>query len=386
MTLGDLHLHVGQSLNGKAVKITASSAMTLPKILRYSLQVKGLELIGIVDSHSVGVRQDYQDLLADGLITPLAGGGYSFGRLAIIPGLETELKVGEGHAHFLAYFPSIPHLETFLRQVKPYGRNWQLSSQKLYLDMVEWTSRVEEAEGFWLPAHVFTPHKGIYGNCCARLKDVMVNLPKALEIGLSADRNMASSVSEIDGMQLFSNSDAHSLPNIAREYNDLELEENSFAGLKNLICEQRGRLVQNYGLPPQMGKYHRSYCLQCSKVLDGEPPIAHCPDCGSSKIVLGVLDRLTMIADRPICWDQKDDRYTYRVPLRLLPGIGPKMYSRLLKKYGTELAVYHHDDLEDDTSLVGEKIARILNDARKGKLEFTSGGGGYFGKVLTYQT
>lgn len=381
MIYADFHIHVGRSLNGKGVKITASSALTLPEIMAYSQNVKGLDMVGIVDSHSIGVREDYRELLQNGIICPVEGGGYRFGQLVIIPGMEIELKVGKGHCHFLAYFSSLERLETFLQGIKSSVRNWQLSSQKAYLEAREWIERVEEAEGIWLPAHAFTPHKGIYGSCCQRMQDVLAKLPSALEMGLSADRNMARSLSEIDDLLLLSNSDAHSLPNIAREYNLIELEDKSFYGLKNLIQRGRGRLIKNYGMHPKIGKYHRSYCPSCSKILNMNPPVTKCPDCGSEKIILGVLDRLTLLADRKIHLYRRDPSYIYRVPLGFLPGIGPKKYTQLLNKFGTELAVYHEAGAEDLISLVGEKITAILLQAREGTLEFSPGGGGYFGKV-----
>jgi uncharacterized protein (TIGR00375 family) len=381
MIYADFHIHVGRSLNKKVVKITASPALTLPEIVKVAGTTKGLNMVGIVDSHSLGVRQDYKELLANGVLQPLEGGGYRSSKLVIIPGMETELKIGKGHAHFLAFFPSINHLEDFCKPIQQYVRNWQLSSQKVHLEAKEWILRVEEVGGIWFPAHAFTPHKGIYGSCCDRIQDVLPILPKALEMGLSADRSMARCLSEVDNMLLLSNSDAHSLANIAREYNCLLLEDNSFEGLSKLVKNINGKIIRNYGMNPQMGKYHRSYCPHCSKIFEVEPPVLRCPYCASPKIVLGVLDRLTSIADRKFSLYQKDNFYVYRVPLRFLPGIGPQKYAQLLKKFGTELAVYHDADIEDLISLVGEKIATIIFRAREGSLQFSAGGGGYFGKV-----
>lgn len=382
MIYADFHIHIGRSLNGKAVKITASPNLTLPEIINFSAKVKGLHMIGIVDSHSVGVRKDYQELLFQGILRPLESGGYHAGSLVIIPGMEVELKVGEGHAHFLSFFPSISHLESFLKEVKPFTKNWQLSTQKLYIDVQEWIERVEKSEGIWLPAHAFTPHKGIYGACCKKMEDVLPKLPYAVEMGLSADRNMTMSLSETDGMLLFSNSDAHSLPNIAREYNQLDLNDNSFSGLNNLFKNISGKLIRNFGMHPKMGKYHRSFCTNCSKIVDTDPPAVICPCCSSERIILGVLDRLNIIADRSSILYQDDPRYIYRVPLGALPGIGRKRYTKLLEQFGSELAVYHEANLEDLTSIAGEKAAKIILKAREGKLEFSAGGGGYYGKVV----
>lgn len=376
----DLHIHVGRSLDGKPVKITAASSLTLPAIIETARDVKGLSVIGIVDAHSTGVRRDFRMLLENDTLQPVPGGGYQAEKLLILPGTEVELALGEGNAHFLAYFPSLEEVEKYCQSIQSRIKNWQLSSQKAYLSAEEWLGAVEAAKGVWMPAHAFTPHKGIYGNCCRRLGEVLPAFPQALEIGLSADRAMALAIHELTNVQLFSNSDAHSLPKIAREYNVLELREPSFKGLAELIRGEHGKIVANYGLPPLLGKYHRSYCLVCERVMDGEPPLFVCPVCGSQRIIPGVLDRLVEIADQEVV-DLNERRYVYQVPLAQLPGIGPKMYAKLRRDLGTELNILHSVPNEDLIRVGGEKIADLILTSRAGKLVLEAGGGGSFGKV-----
>ncbi|WP_425800278.1 hypothetical protein ACHOLT_10215 [Desulfitobacterium sp. Sab5] len=377
----DLHIHIGQSLNGKAVKITAARSLTLPQIIRVARDVKGLSMIGIIDAQSNGVRHDFKALLQEGELELLEGGGYRSGNLTIIPGVEQELSVGDGTAHLLAYFSSLDNMERYISELKPYVKNWQLSSQKAYVRIEKWLEAVALGKGIWLPAHAFTPHKGIYGNCCTSLFEVLPGLPPALEIGLSADRQMARSLSELEHVTLFSNSDAHSLPKIAREYNLLELTENSFAGLSKLVYEKQGHVIANYGLPPKVGKYHRTYCLVCEKIVEGRPPVLSCPRCGSQKVVTGVMDRLVSIADRELI-HTPDSRYVYQVPLSSLPGIGPRMYKRLLDVFGTEMAVLHHASKDDLVQVAGEKVTQWILGSREGNLVFQEGGGGVYGRVV----
>jgi len=380
MIFADLHIHIGQSLDGKAVKITASNKLTLPNILEVARDVKGLSLVGVVDAHSTGVRQDFKTLLASGALRPISAGGYAAQGLTLIPGHEIELKVGDGNAHFLAYFPDLEQVDKYVRTLRSTTKNWQLSTQKGYISVELWLEAVRKSEGIWFPAHAFTPHKGIYGNCCRRLSDILPVLPRALEIGLSADCSMAESISELESVVLLSNSDAHSLPNIAREYNSFERVDPSFAGLLGLIQEKNKQAVRNYGLPPKMGKYHRTYCLSCENIVKTAAPQLTCPDCRSKHVVMGVLDRLVSIADRPM---GKTDAATYvhQVPLRQLPGIGPKMYARILKAFGTEMAVLHHVSAEDLQRVAGENVAVWIMKARRGELKVQAGGGGVFGRV-----
>ena len=51
---------------------------------------------------------------------------------------------------------------------------------------------------------------------------------KAVELGLSADTEIADEISELKDKYFVTNSDAHSLPRIAREYNKLLVENISF--------------------------------------------------------------------------------------------------------------------------------------------------------------
>lgn len=381
MIFADLHIHIGQSLDGKYVKITGAKTLTLPNIIQVARDVKGLSMVGIVDAHSTGVQQDFKTLLASGDLHPISAGGYTAHGLTLIPGHEIELQVGEGNAHFLAYFSSMEQVQQYVQALRPAVKNWQLSTQKGSIPIDLWLEAVWKAEGIWFPAHAFTPHKGVYGNCCRRLIEVMPVLPNALEIGLSADRAMAESISELETMVLFSNSDAHSLPNIAREYNTFEQVDPSFGGLLNLIQGKNKQAVINYGLPPMVGKYHRTYCLRCESVVKTSAPQLVCPDCGSQHVVMGVLDRLVSIADLPIK-NHKESTYVHQVPLKQLPGIGPKMYERLIKAFGTEMTVLHHIDQDELQQIAGEKVAAWIIKARQGELKVEAGGGGVFGRVV----
>jgi uncharacterized protein (TIGR00375 family) len=381
MIYADLHIHIGQSLDGKPVKITGAKTLTLPNILDVARNVKGLSLVGVVDAHSTGVQQDFRTLLASGDIRPLSAGGYSAHGLTLIPGHEIELQVGEGNAHFLAYFPSMEQVQQYVRVLRPTTKNWQLSTQRGFLPIDLWLEAVWKAKGIWFPAHAFTPHKGIYGNCCRRLSEVLPVFPKALEIGLSADRGMTESISELETYVMFSNSDAHSLPNIAREYNTLEHVDPSFGGLLDLIKQKNKQDVRNYGLPPKVGKYHRTYCLGCEQIIKASAPQLTCPDCGSKQVVVGVMDRLVSIADRPM-GKYNESSYVHQVPLRQLPGIGPKMYEQLLTEFGTEMAILHHVPAEDLLRIAGEKVAALIIKDRRGELNVEAGGGGVFGRVV----
>ena len=121
----------------------------------------------------------------------------------------------------------------------------------------------------------------------------------AIELGLSSDTFLADEISELETKTFLTNSDAHSLPKIAREYNKILVDGISFKELMMAIKNEGGRkILANYGLDPKLGKYHRTFCEKCGKQIEGEAPVLHCNDCDSSNITMGVFDRIEIIKDK----------------------------------------------------------------------------------------
>ena len=56
-----------------------------------------------------------------------------------------------------------------------------------------------------------------------------------MSFGLSADTEYADRIRELSGKKFLTNSDAHSLPKIAREYNTFEMENISFETFKKVL-------------------------------------------------------------------------------------------------------------------------------------------------------
>jgi uncharacterized protein (TIGR00375 family) len=142
------------------------------------------------------------------------------------------------------------------------------------------------------------------------------------------------------------------------------------------------RIVANYGLEPRLGKYHRSYCPRCSQILDDQPPVKVCRWCGNEQVVMGVYDRIVAIQD----YDHPRHPagrppYYYRIPLKDLPGVGPKCYHRLLQAFPNEITLLEKAPLEEVSQVAGTKIASAIGAMRSGQLKITAGGGGRYGKV-----
>jgi uncharacterized protein (TIGR00375 family) len=205
----------------------------------------------------------------------------------------------------------------------------------------------------------------------------------AVELGLSADTDMADMIDELAAFTLLSNSDAHSRRSIAREYNVIEMESPDFRELSLALrrLEWR-RVVQNVGLDPRLGKYHRSFCLSCGRAASGAAAVEVCPCCGSGRVVRGVWDRARQIAsrDKPLHPPHRPP-YVRQVPLAFIPGIGPAMLDRLIRRFGSEMNVVHRASERELASVAGERVARAIVAAREGMLSVTTGAGGFYGSV-----
>src|SRR5690606_27627093 len=100
----DLHIHIGRTSRGEAVEVSASSELTLDKILWEAAHRKGLDAVGIVDCASPGVQEDVRRLVDAGELAPLSGGGLIYKeRLAVHLASEIGVDVNGKEAHFLSY-------------------------------------------------------------------------------------------------------------------------------------------------------------------------------------------------------------------------------------------------------------------------------------------
>jgi uncharacterized protein (TIGR00375 family) len=388
----DLHIHIGRTNNGRPVKITAARDLTFENIARECLTRKGIEVAGVVDCGSPAVMDDIDALVAAGEMVELAGGGLQYrGQTTVLLGCELEtVEEDGGVSHHVSFFPAREQLKVFVGLLRRLVTNLDLSSQRCRAPARQLLRIAQESGGVFMPAHAFTPHKSVYGSCARRLDEMFgegaLGDLMAVELGLSADSYLADRIAELAPVTLTSNSDAHSLPRIAREYNVLWVEDPTFTEVVAALRRERGRKVlANYGLDPRLGKYHRTFCLACKVIASADPPVLVCPLCGSGKVVKGVLDRITEIADYPEPQPPEHrPPYHYQVPLQFLPGVGPVMLGKLLNRFGTEMRVLHEAGEEELVQVVGQKAAATIVQAREGRLPLLPGGGGHYGKAVAH--
>ena len=388
----DLHVHIGRSENNKPIKITAARSLNFANIARECSDRKGIDMVGIIDCASPYVIEDIEKFLEQGDAYEIEDGGIIYkNKVCIILGSEIETsEINDegktGSAHNICFFPKLSDIKGFSNEMKNHIKNITLSSQRANISAYQLIDIVEKYNGILIPAHAFTPHKSFYGNCTSRLERIFKEKYKkivAIELGLSSDTYLADKISELENKTFLTNSDAHSLPKIAREYNKILVKDISFKELVKALKKQDGRkVVCNYGLDPKLGKYHRTYCEVCGKNIEGDAPVTKCHECESKNITMGVYDRIEIIKDKQESNSPKDrPPYVYQIPLTFIPGLGNKTIDKLLNNFETEMNILHKLSKDDIEGVVGEKLAQNIVDAREGKMQIVSGGGGVYGKI-----
>ena len=221
-----------------------------------------------------------------------------------------------------------------------------------------------------------------------------------MNFGLSADTEYADRIRELADKKFLTNSDAHSLPKIAREYNIFEMENISFESFKKVLgyedeiqndnkeaksnSKNRNKtlnyIVCNNGMYSRLGKYNKTYCDMCecvSEIEDGK-----CKKCGSKKIVKGVEDRVLEIADGKSISPKNRPEYIYKIPLEYIPKLGKKTKEKMLELYGTEMNILNKVSIENIEENFGKQIAKNIEIARNGNITIQNGGGGIYGKLI----
>lgn len=379
----DMHIHIGRDMYNKPVKITGAKTLTLTNILKEASRNKGIQMVGVIDSHAPAVQQELKQLIENDAAYELEDGGVRFEQVTLLLGSEIEINDDncKGPIHVLCFFPNLAKIEQFSEWLTTKMKNITLSSQRYYGTAKELQYKVKELDGIFIVAHVFTPFKSLYGKGVHKsLTEVFdPDLIDGIELGLSSDADMADQITELHDYTFVSNSDAHSLAKIAREYQEIQMKEPSFKEFNWALHEVNGRkIMKNFGMNPQLGKYHSTVCSNCMEQVPYKTK--QCPSCGSKKIINGVFDRIQELTDAESVTRERPP-YLYQVPLEYLPKLGPKTFQKLLDRFQTEMNVIHHATLEELQEIIPEKLANAIIDMREGKQTIKAGGGGRYGSI-----
>ncbi|MFC7060527.1 endonuclease Q family protein [Halobacillus seohaensis] len=378
----DLHIHVGSDWYGNPVKITGSKALTLTKILEEASRRKGLNIIGVIDAHAPAVQEELMDLIRKGNAYELSEGGIQFEDTVLLLGSEIEIYDSScsGPIHVLCYLPTLQKMKDFSKWLSLKMTNINLSSQRFYGTGRELQSYVKDQGGLFIPAHVFTPFKSLYGKGVKRSLREVFNPENidAIELGLSSDTSMADQIKELHQYPFVTNSDAHSASKLAREYQQVSLEAATFEEFAKALKGLNGRkILRNFGMNPKLGKYHQTVCSKC--FTPASKSQYSCNECGSHKIIKGVSDRISELGEDSTPPERPE--YIYQVPLDYLPGLGKKTYEKLIEAFQTEMNIIHHTPYEELSSSISKPVAKAILAMRSGELSIKSGGGGVYGRI-----
>ena len=269
-----------------------------------------------------------------------------------------------------------------------------LDSEELLRIMIE-----RAPEALFVPAHAWTPHFSVFGANSGfdSLEECFGDLSphiRVIETGLSSDPPMNWRLSQLDGITLISNSDAHSPSKLGREANVLN-GDLSFDGVKAAFTSGDPALFQGtIEFFPEEGKYHFDGHRNCRVRLSPEEARAHddaCPECGKP-VTRGVMHRVEILADQP-AGHRARRALPYRsvVPLVELiaevrgAGVNTKgvteAYHQLLAGLGNEFEILMNVPIAAIEENAGMLLALAIQRMREGNVTIAPGYDGEYGTV-----
>ena len=363
--------------------------MTLEAISRQAL-LKGLDVVGTGDALHMGWLKEIRGL------DPYSDGIYGKNGCKFIITLEVE---DIHRVHHLIFLPGIDSTlglrEDFLKHSVDIDKDGR---PHLRLEGEEIVDHVKDAGGIIGPSHAFVPWTSIYkeyDSLRACYGDNYKNL-SFIELGLSADTEMADCIPELQDLTFLSNSDAHSpWPHrLGREFNRLEVESLSFDDIRKAL--ERHRVTLNIGFDPRLGKYHRTACIKCYTLYEFEDAKKLRWRCAKCKGVLkkGVRDRIMELGAYSVPrHPEHRPQYIRIAPLADIMCLVLKVKSlysakvqeswkKLVGRFGSEIAVLIDVDVEDLKKEVNERTGELIEAFRSGNFNITQGGGGKYGEII----
>lgn len=399
--VADLHVH-------SPYAFACSKALTLDNLALWARR-KGIDLLATGDfTHPQWAAE------LNARLTPGSDGLYHYGSVRFVPGTEISCVYRQAgrvrRVHMLALTPTLQDAAALTKRLEQYGNleadgrpTVQLSARELLA-----ITRETSPDAVVIPAHVWTPWYGIYGSKSGfdSLNECfgdLAGLVTAVETGLSSDPAMNRAVGELDDRAIVSFSDAHSPAKLGREATAFR-GPLSWDGLAVALSGNHG-VAYTVEFHPEEGKYHYSGHRKCG-VSYGTAELARrgpdCPVCGR-KLTLGVLHRVTALADRPVPEEPAAEadgliRTGNREPpfVRLVPlqeiiaavravGVATKTVQReylaITDALGSELNALLWAPAEDLVDAAGEAVAQAILQSRSGNVKVTPGFDGQYGSV-----
>lgn len=382
----DLHMH-GLYSGGVSEKM-------IPRIIGEQAPLKGLQLVGtgdILNGRWIKLVKEQLKPLEAGILE------HSNGTKFI---LQTEVEDNK-RVHHIIFFPSFSKVEELREKFKNKCKDLDTDGRpKIWLNGEEIAEICIEAGCLIGFSHAFTPYFGIFSKFDS-YKDCYGSQWRNihfLELGLSADTDMADRISELHNLTFTSNSDAHSpWPNkMGREFNKLKLRDISFSEVEKALKRENGRgCILNVGFNPLEGKYHKTRCTGCLTFF--EPGDAarfnwRCPKCSKS-IKKGVDFRIEELSNlKPGEHPDHRPKYIHIIPLSEIIALALNIktvyspsvqdtWKEFVDASGSEIGVLLNAGLVE-LNKISPKVVEYIRYFRDDRIKYIPGGAGVYGKLL----
>ena len=396
MFIADFHIHSKYSR-------ATSRDMDVNNLSEWA-GLKGINLLGTGDfTHPDWLRE------LKGKLEKAEYGIYVHKGIFFMPTCEVSniyFKTGRARKiHNIIFAPSFETVDEINKLLSRYGSLFADGRPMLRLEsdiMVKALGKIDK-DIFVVPAHVWTPHFGLFGansgfDSIEECFEDATGKIYALETGLSSDPSMNRRWPALDRFSLISNSDAHSPSKLGREANIFKEKFGYKELIEILKTKNKEKFLYTVEFYPQEGKYYWDGHRKCGvNVTPAEARNLNkrCPKCGA-KLTIGVMHRVESLGKREEGFALEGaPSYRNLVPLIEIVssalGVGAqsqaaqKEYRSLVTKFGSELGVLLEIPEGKIKSDCPPKIARGILNVRNGNVEIIPGYDGVYGKVSVHK-
>lgn len=313
--------------------------------------------------------------------------------------LSTEVE-DKQRVHHLLFFPCLSASDDFKERVKPKSKNIENDGRpNIAMGGDELAEQAKDVDALIGPAHAFTPWTALYAshNSLYDCYKDYTNYVSFVELGLSANTDLADRIQELHHLTFLTNSDCHS-PHpvrLAREFNRFQVNDATYDEIRKAILRTGGnKPILNVGLPPEEGKYHESACRYCYKhftMVEAKRRRWKC-SCGKP-IKKGVRDRIYEQADFPTPRHPiHRPPYIPLIPLAeiITKAVGQhnpftqtvtKRWSELVDAFESEINVLLDAETTDIARVTAPAITEAIQAFRENNIIIHPGGGGQYGRI-----
>lgn len=403
--IADLHIHSKYSR-------ACSRDLILPNIDK-ACRIKGIDIIATGDFTHPAWFKDIKDLLHEpkqhkGLyvLNNVTDENIKFilsTELALIYKKNDRVR----RLHMVVHAPNVAAAQAFNDHLDKNGYNLKSDGRPILGMGAEKLMEIclgINPQFLIYPAHIWTPWFSVFGSKSGfnSMEECFGEYTKdiyAYETGLSSDPEMNWRLSALDKLTLLSNSDAHSLPNLAREANVFDFEEITYDEIYQTIKNKDVKKIK-YSIEfyPEEGMYHFDGHRDCQIRFSPAESKKHqgiCPVC-KKPLVIGVMNRAEELADRPEGFKPKDApgfKKLVELDKIIAESLGIKSrssakvqleYRNTIKLFGNEMRVLIDEPIENLEKQIAPRIAEGIKRVRNGELIIEPGFDGQYGTVKIF--